>query len=225
MRRPVLIAFVIASFAGADLGQIVSARDAYSRDAYSQNTDSQDEHAQDAIDHVKADTFDSKMFARASGDKAYACFVRRYDADHLARHPKQKVAAMKLLVGTEIPEGETARAYSFGLEVKYRHRAGELDTGGYCKHAVAEDNGSEIGFACGVDCDGGGINVALSKDDKSAIIRLERIRIWPNNKPDDAEDELVAGADDRIFRLERADANECAALVTDRSELAALHHK
>ena len=66
----------------------------------------------------------------------------------------------------------------------------------------------------------------MSKDDKSAIIRLERIRIWQNNKPDDdAEDALVAGADDKIFRLDRADNRECASLVTDRKELAALRRK
>jgi hypothetical protein len=79
---------------------------------------------------------------------------------------------------------------------------------------------------CSVDCDGGGIGVALSKEDKSAIIRLDRVRIWQNNKPDEeAEDSLVAGADDRIFRLDRIDTRECASLVTDRKELAAIRHK
>lgn len=64
------------------------------------------------------------------------------------------------------------------------------------------------------------------KDDKSAIIRLERIRIWERNKPDDdASKDLVAGADDRIFRIDRAELRECAELVTDRKELAALRHK
>lgn len=183
-------------------------------------------HAQDDVDKARADAFDTRLFAGAVGSKAYACFVRRYDADHLARHPKQKVAAMKLLMTAEIPEGENALGYSFRLGVKYRHRAGDFDSSGYCNHAVAEDNGGEIRFACGVDCEGGGINVALSKDDKSAIIRLERISIWQNNRPDDeAEDSLVAGADDGIFRLDRAEAAECAALVTDRKELAAIRHK
>ena len=81
-------------------------------------------------------------------------------------------------------------------------------------------------MGCGVDCEGGGIEVALSKDDKSAIIRLVQIRVWQNNKPDDeAEQSLVAGADDKIFRLDRTDTSECASLVTDRKELAALRHK
>jgi hypothetical protein len=68
--------------------------------------------------------------------------------------------------------------------------------------------------------------VALSKDDKSAVIRLERITIWQRNKPDDeAGDALLAGADDKIFRLERVDSRDCAALVADRKELAAIRHK
>jgi hypothetical protein len=66
----------------------------------------------------------------------------------------------------------------------------------------------------------------MSKDDKSAIIRLERVRIWQNNKPDeDLSQSLIAGADDKIFRLDRVDIRECASLVTDRKELAALRRK
>ena len=183
-------------------------------------------HAEHGIDKAKADAFDVRMFARPVGNKALACFVRRYDAAHLARHPKQKVGAMKLLVTAEIPDGEKDLSYSFRLGVKYRHRGGDFDSSGYCNHALAEGSGDEIRLGCGVDCEGGGIDVALSRDDRSAIVRLERIRIWQNNNPDDeAEEALVAGADDRIFRLDRADSRECASLLTDRKELAALRHK
>jgi hypothetical protein len=184
-------------------------------------------HAQeDGIDKARADAFDIRMFSKPPGKKAYACFVRRYHPDHLARHPKQKVSAMKLLVSAEVPEDEKTLNYSFRLGVGYRHRSGDFDSSGYCNHMVADEAGGEIRFGCGVDCEGGGINVSVSKDDKSAIVRLKRIRIWQNNKPDDeAEDSLVAGADDKIFRLDRTDTNECASLVTDRKELAAIRHK
>jgi hypothetical protein len=50
---------------------------------------------------TEAETFNARMFGGPPGHKAYACFVRRYDAEHLARHPKQKVASMKLLVSAE----------------------------------------------------------------------------------------------------------------------------
>jgi hypothetical protein len=62
------------------------------------------------IDKAKADAFDVRMFVTAPGKKAYACFVRRYDPDHLARHPKQKVSAMKLLVTAEIPSAAASIA-------------------------------------------------------------------------------------------------------------------
>jgi hypothetical protein len=184
-------------------------------------------HAQEGtIDKATADAFDARLFAAPPGKKAYACFVRHYDADHLARHPKQKVSAMQLLVTAEIPPDEKTMSHSFRLGVKYRHRPGDFDSSGYCNHAVAEDTGKEIRLGCGVDCEGGGINVALSKDDRSAIIRLDRITIWQRNKPDDeAGDALLAGADDKIFRVDRADTRDCAALVADRKALAAIRHK
>jgi len=187
-------------------------------------------HAEDeGIDKAKAAAFDVRMFTRPPGKKAYACFVRRYDPDHLARHPRQKVSAMKLLVTAEIPQDEEIREkvnYSFRLGLKYRQRSGDFDSSGACNHFVPVDRGDEIHLGCAVDCGGGGIEVAMSKDDKSAILRVERVRIWQNSKPDEEmSDALVGGADDKVFRLDRAEARECAALVTDRKELAELRRK
>jgi hypothetical protein len=181
-------------------------------------------HADDNIDSAKAAAFDKRIFAGPLAEKTHACFVRRYDANHMAQHPQQKVSAMTLLVAAENVAEEKTAGYSFRLGIKYRHRTGNFDSSGFCSHVVT-DAASDIRFGCGVDCEGGGINVALWKDDKSAIIRLERIRIWNRNKPDqEAEDVLVAGADDKIFRVDRTDAEECAELVTDRRELAAIRH-
>jgi hypothetical protein len=87
--------------------------------------------------------------------------VRRYDANHLAQHPKQKVSAMKLLVTAENAPQEKTTGYSFRLGIKYRHRAGNFDSSGFCGHVVTEDASDEIRFGCGVDREGG-INVALS---------------------------------------------------------------
>ncbi|WP_166304120.1 MULTISPECIES: hypothetical protein [unclassified Bradyrhizobium] len=182
----------------------------------------------EAVDKATAAAFDNRMFAGPPGAKAYACFVRRYDANHLAQHPKQKVSAMKLLVSAEdAPEDKTTN-YSFRLGVTYRHRPGNFDSSGYCNHAI--ESGHEVRFECGVDCEGGGITVALSKDNKSATARLGRIlgriMVWNRDKPDDdAREALFAGADDKIFRVDRANSSECAELVTDRQELAALRHK
>jgi hypothetical protein len=180
-------------------------------------------HAEDGIDKAKARNFDAKLFARPYDQKTYACFVRRYDASHLAQHARQKVSAMKLLVSAEIPpDDQTTINYSFHLGVKYRHRAGHFDSGGSCHHVVAEEKGGEIHLGCGVECDGGGIAIAM-KDDKSAIVELERVRMWDRKKPDaETGHDLEADADDKTFRVDRADLGECAELVTDREHLAAL---
>lgn len=188
-------------------------------------------HTEEADDFREAsktevDTFNARMYAGAPGNTAYACFVRRYDAEHLALHPKQKVASMKLLVSAETDPEDKQLHNSFRLGFRYRHRSGDFDTSGSCHHTVLTKEGNEVRLGCGVDCEGGGIGVALSKDDKSAIVRLASVRVWLHNKPDDdAERSLVAGSDDGIFRLDRADNSACTALVTDRKELAALRHK
>lgn len=175
---------------------------------------------------TEADTFNARMYAGAPGNTAYACFVRRYDAEHLALHPKQKVASMKLLVSAETDPEDKQFHNSFRLGFRYRHRSGDFDSSGSCHHTVLTKEGNEVRLGCGVDCEGGGIGLALSRDDKSAIVRLASVRVWLQNKPDeDAERSLVAGSDDGIFRLDRADNSECAALVTNRKELAALRHK
>ena len=179
-------------------------------------------HAEDGIDKAKAQNFDAKVFARPFDQKTYACFVRRYDTTHLAQHPKQKVSAMKLLVKAEIPSDDQQTInYSFQLGVKYRNRLGNFDSSGYCRHVVAEEKNGEIHFGCGVECDGGGIDVAM-KDDKSAVVELERIRMWDRKKPDDESvNDLEAGADDKTFRVDRANLGECA----DRGEIAALERQ
>src|SRR3954463_4745371 len=80
-------------------------------------------------------------------------------------------------------------------------------------------------LGCSVDCEGGGISVELAGDSKSTKIRLGTICIWRNNKPDEDGFSLSGGADDRVFRLDRARLEQCRSLVTDRKELAALRRK
>jgi hypothetical protein len=174
-------------------------------------------------DAANKEEFVNRLFAGpVAKQKSYVCFVRQYDPEHLARHPLQKVSAMKLLLTAETAPESDGPDYSFRLGVRYRSKAGVFDSSGACSVAGMTAGGdNEVRLSCNVDCDGGDINVGLAKDSKATLIRLERIRIWRNNKPDeDASDELVAGADDKIFRLDRADLEECRSLVTDRKELA-----
>jgi hypothetical protein len=174
------------------------------------------------------DSFASRLFAGNLGKEArsYACFVRVYDAAHLKQHPLQKVGAMKLLLTAErMPEDE-ALNYSFRLGVSFRHRPGDFDSSGDCGHIKgSESEQSKTQLGCSVDCDGGGITVELARDNKSILVRLDSIRIWRNNEPDEDGFPLSAGADDRLFRLDRASLDRCRSRVTDRQELAAMWRK
>jgi hypothetical protein len=184
--------------------------------------------AEEAADAAGATAFAKRLFAvKAIDHKTYACFVRRYDADHLKQHPLQKVSAMKLLLTVESVPDDPALQYSFRIGVNFRNRPGNFDSSGSCGRAEASTTKEgELEMSCSVDCDGGGVAVALADSDKSVILRLEQIRIWDAKKPDpDAGQSLQGGADDRVFRLDRVDAENCASLVADRKELAAMRHK
>jgi hypothetical protein len=192
---------------------------------------------------VRADDIPDVAFAKrmfvdnVSKPKAFACFVRRYDAEHMRQHPLQKVTVMKLLITSEKTPDDTYLNYSFRLGVNFRNRSGDFDSSGDCGHAPtvralnkdtqdADAPSANVDFFCGVDCDGGGISVDLAKDNGSVIVKLEAIRIWKGKDFDEsAATELKAGADDKVFRLDRASLNECTALVTDRKELAAMRRK
>jgi hypothetical protein len=176
-----------------------------------------------------SDDFVARLFGGpvSRDKKTYACFTRAYDPEHLTEHPQQKVNAMKLLLTAEKVPEDPEMNYSFRLGVKYRNKSGNYDSSGDCGHGkILDEKTNEAMLGCGVDCDGGGISVLLGKDDKSALVKLERIRIWrDNNYDEDAASALVAGADDKEFRLDRAALKDCESLVTDRKELAAMRRK
>jgi hypothetical protein len=180
--------------------------------------------------------FSTRMFAGSTPQpKGYACFVRRYDATHMAQHPLQKVTVMKLLITAEMVPDDKVLEYSFRLGVNFRDRPGDFDSSGDCGHAAVTKvldpaetvipAGTDI--VCAVDCDGGGATVSLANNDASLIVRpLDRIRIWKGKNPDEsAATALNAGADDKVFRLDRTKLDECTPLVADRKELAAMRHK
>jgi hypothetical protein len=177
---------------------------------------------------AQRESFAKRLFAgKITNKKSYACFVRRYDAAHLAAHPKQKVNSMKLLVTAETDPEAEALQHSFRLGVSFRHRRGNFDSSGSCGGPMtSEVSVDKLQIGCGVDFDGGGVSIEMAKTDKSVLVRLERVRIWQNNKPDEEDGlALEAGADDHVFRLDRADLEDCRALIADRQELAAMRRK
>lgn len=186
-------------------------------------------------DDLQADAdFARRFFAGDAGaPKAYACFVRRYDAAHMAQHPQQKVSEMKLLVTSEKMDDDKYPTYSFRLGVNFRDQPGDFDSSGDCGHAPPVRSADAdpmppagIDFQCDVDCDGGGIAVDLADSDHALIVKLGHVRIWKSTDPDDGPlRSLDGGADDKVFRLDRTGLDACRSLVADRKELAAMRHK
>ena len=160
-----------------------------------------------------ADVYAKRMFAGqlAAKGTSYACFARRYDAAHLAQHPQQKVESMRLLVSAKTVVEDPALNYDFALGVKFRGQAENFSNSGDCGHpAASEESVGELRLGCGVDCDGGGLSIALVNADKSVIVRTERMALWGSK---DAAD--VGGADDRVFRLDRVQLDECKPLMPE----------
>jgi hypothetical protein len=177
----------------------------------------------DDVDRARAAAFDKRVFGGPIGKKSFACFTRRYDAGHLAQHPKQKVSSMKLLVTAEkAPDEPVSYAYKVGVQL--RNKPGNFDGGSSCSHMVDED-GKKISFSCDVECGGGGLEIAMSKDDRSAIVHLEVIGVYDRKHPKGDAVTLEGGADDKVFRLDRVDNSECADLLTNHKEVASLQRK
>lgn len=152
-----------------------------------------------------------------------ACFVRRYDATHLAQHPKQKVTQMLLLLKAHEVVDDGGAGYAFVIGITQRGKKGLYDSGGSCGHVRAEGEGPVTHLRCGVDCDGGGVDIEMAKGDKSLLVRLESgisiNRPGTNQDPDEGMEEretLIPGADDKVFRLDRVSIEECARLFPNK---------
>jgi hypothetical protein len=77
---------------------------------------------------------------------------------------------------------------------------------------------------CHDGCEAGGVVIALAPNSKAIIVKLESVVVWLADKPEDesAQFELKGGADDRVFRLERVDMENCKSLIKVGDEVAAL---
>ena len=160
--------------------------------------------------------FAKRIFAGGPAAKgaSYACFARRYDTAHFAKHPLQKVAFMTLVVRAETLPEDRDLNYSFQFDVGFRDRKGVFNSSGGCGHpVVTPDMPDALHLGCGVDCEGGGLTVALAHSDKAVIVKLDSIAIWDTSKPEAERTSLEGGADDREFRLDRVSNDVCKKMI------------
>jgi hypothetical protein len=168
------------------------------------------------------EAFQQRLFGRALDKKPmHVCFNRVYDAAHLAEHPRQNVRTMRLLVKGNIEEDTPS--YQLRVSVTFRKSGSHFESAGSCGAIHDADKG---GLAhCGVDCDGGQIDVSI-KDEKSVLLAIpEGARFWRAGSINDTDQRKRFGADDKLFRLDKTALTECLSLADDAEEKAAMRRE
>lgn len=164
----------------------------------------------------------AQVFGHAIGaEPGFACFSRTYDAAHLASHPHQNVTAALLLLKGMPKEEDQFTVYTAGVDFTYRKRKTHFQSFGNCPSiSKNEDGGAAQTLACGIDCDGGVIQVKL-KDTDTVLVELPGgISGSDTTNKDGPPIEGHFGSDDKLFKLSRVDVKSCLPLALDEDKAA-----
>lgn len=171
--------------------------------------------------HADDAALQAQVFGRALGaDTGYACFTRLYSKDHLASHKHQNVTSTMLLLKSVSNTGDAGRRYTAGVDFRFRHSNKHFQAYGECPSIASEGSSAEAGtLHCGIECDGGSINVSL-KDENTILVKLpDGIAV---SEGGDEPSSSRFGSDDKVFKLSRAKPTACLSLALDDDEKAAL---
>ena len=154
---------------------------------------------------------DELLFGRDPGkDRVFACFTRQYDAKHLSQHAAQNVTAMTLLVDSS-EDADYGRQYVLSIGVNFRGVDEQFQVSGSCG---LDDEGNKL-LGCGIDCDGGQIDVKLRDKDSIAVEIPYGARTWDPESEAEPPAEAAFGSDDKVFWLYRTDLENCLPLEYD----------
>jgi hypothetical protein len=128
-----------------------------------------------------------------------ACYARTYDRTHLAKHPYQSVAAMRIALSPSEPP------YDFDLDVQFRE---DKDEWSWNAWGICQDYGP--GLNCGIIKDGceptgDGRHFYITKNQKALYLYPNEIQLEGAKKVGKWGDQkvLTEGNDDKIFRLDK----------------------
>lgn len=149
--------------------------------------------------------------------EAENCYRRLYSHTHLARHPNQLVTSMRLALRKLSPKVRHAAGdeFEFGMSVivSLRGNSQELNADTFCRWVTLGRPNIRRALRCPLECDGGGLVIEPRKND--IYVHLQDppgFGYIALSAECDAVDESVylsSGLDDKVFRLERANAEEC----------------
>ena len=163
---------------------------------------------------------DTQILGKDPGkSRAFACFVRHYDAAHLKAHPQQNVTDMLVLVDSSYDADSQSRSYALTLGSNFRDVKKQFQSYGGCSGTI---EGQKL--SCYIDCDGGAIDVRF-KDANSILVdipygaRLEDPDASLDDEPGaNVPDKAQFGQDDKTFLLSRASSALCVDLTDDDSK-------
>jgi hypothetical protein len=169
-----------------------------------------------------------------SAERRKVCFAHRYDAAHLRRHPLQRVTAVAfLLVYRHQPANDNPNAFAFAMSLKRKGATKTRYGSGLCRElkpldpqfleslepaarAALQQERKDLkggrALNCYVECDGGGVIVERATSGEALRVHLDRMRMSTACGDDEDAAEVSGGADDRIFRLDKAPLATCRAL-------------
>jgi hypothetical protein len=154
-----------------------------------------------------SDRFVERLFQHApTNGKLSACFKRTYDDTHLAQHRLQSVRSMVLLATSAVEEEQ--RTYEVRMSVIFKNHPVPFETQGSrgALKADSNDTTSARKVQCGIDCDGGSIDVALQDEDAVLVSVPDGARLWRAGSDGSSEQSTPRfAADDKLFRLGRTE--------------------
>ena len=99
-----------------------------------------------------------------------------------------------------------------GMGVRFREISTPFQTSGGCGTVDGKK-----GLSCGIDCDGGEIDVTVRDQDSILVSIPDGARTWDPESGETPPANARFGLDDKLFRLDRTKLQDCLPLVGDDS--------
>jgi hypothetical protein len=152
------------------------------------------------------------------------CYVRTYDAAHLARHPEQQVTKIGVAIAYRAGDSEHPIPYAFTAKIRDRDEV--LRSHGDC--AFRDEDGLEVNTPdasiltsdaaiwCSAENDRGGLVIERKGKAGKALIKLEpmkHLKLTGSCGSESCAYDLLPGLDDKTFLVDRVSDAVCREML------------